>query len=164
MIRWNVRGYTRIGIFAKRDIEAGEPLSYDYQFDTQEENVFRCFCGKSNCRGTMAPKKKNGLINKDNLTRAEKSRLIAAGKLLEKRSQELKEVAEISRSLTSKFLPGDNKLEIRHGPVKHSFPYARFSKLFLPRTARKGNNFLNRASIVSKRKVNNSLSKTKSKS
>jgi SET domain-containing protein len=31
---WLVRGRMRIGIFAIRDIEPEEPLSYDYQFDT----------------------------------------------------------------------------------------------------------------------------------
>jgi SET domain-containing protein len=31
---WNVRGRTRIGIFAIKDIAFGEALSYDYQFDT----------------------------------------------------------------------------------------------------------------------------------
>lgn len=35
LVRWVVRGRTRIGIFAKRNIEEMEPLSYDYQMDTQ---------------------------------------------------------------------------------------------------------------------------------
>lgn len=47
----------RIGIFAIRDIKAGEALSYDYQFETREENIFKCFCESANCRGTMAPAK-----------------------------------------------------------------------------------------------------------
>lgn len=33
--RWVVRGRTRIGIMAIRDIAENEPLSYDYQFDTR---------------------------------------------------------------------------------------------------------------------------------
>lgn len=56
--RWVVKGYPRIGIFALRDICAGEPLSYDYQFDTNEAEAFKCYCGADKCRGTMAPKKK----------------------------------------------------------------------------------------------------------
>ena len=55
--RWNVHGKIRIGIVAIRDIAKGEPLSYDYQFDTQQADVFKCYCGSHNCRGTMAPKK-----------------------------------------------------------------------------------------------------------
>jgi hypothetical protein len=61
--RWVVKGYPRIGIFAIRDIAEGEPLSYDYQFDTNEAETFKCYCGTDKCRGTMAPqKKKKGLL------------------------------------------------------------------------------------------------------
>lgn len=55
--RWIVQGTMRIGIFAIRDIAKGEALSYDYQFDTREENVFNCHCESIKCRGTMAPAK-----------------------------------------------------------------------------------------------------------
>ena len=41
-----------------RNIAAGEALSYDYQFDTNEEDIFKCYCQAYNCRGTMAPRKK----------------------------------------------------------------------------------------------------------
>jgi hypothetical protein len=62
--RWIVQGTMRIGIFAIKDIKAGEALSYDYQFDTREENIFKCYCESSNCRGTMAPaKNRNQNIN-----------------------------------------------------------------------------------------------------
>lgn len=56
--RWVVKGRMHIGIFAKREIFPGEALSYDYQFDTQETEVFKCYCGTGKCRGTMAPKTK----------------------------------------------------------------------------------------------------------
>lgn len=42
----------RNGIFANRDIQAGEFLSYDYQFDTKLDR-FVCRCGAKNCRGNM---------------------------------------------------------------------------------------------------------------
>lgn len=48
-----VNGYVRNGIFAKKDIAAGEILSYDYQFDTKQGDRFVCRCGATNCRGTM---------------------------------------------------------------------------------------------------------------
>lgn len=49
----NVGGHTRNGIFALRDIKAGEYLSYDYHFDTRQADRFICRCGAPNCRGTM---------------------------------------------------------------------------------------------------------------
>lgn len=49
----NVRGYKRNGIFAIRDINAGEFLSYDYHFDTKQADKFLCRCGAKKCRGTM---------------------------------------------------------------------------------------------------------------
>jgi len=51
----NVDGYLRNGIYALRDIEEGEFLSYDYRFDTRKENQekFICRCGAPSCRGTM---------------------------------------------------------------------------------------------------------------
>eukprot|EP01035_Chromulina_nebulosa_P017243 gene17243-22770_t len=57
--RWVVNSTMRIGIFAIKDIAAGEALSYDYQFDTKEDNIFKCFCQASTCRGSMAPTKKS---------------------------------------------------------------------------------------------------------
>lgn len=49
----NVKGYKRNGIYALRDIKAGEFLSYDYHFDTKQADRFACRCGAQNCRGTM---------------------------------------------------------------------------------------------------------------
>lgn len=49
----NVKGYKRNGIYTKRDIKAGEFLSYDYHFDTKQADRFICRCGAKNCRGTM---------------------------------------------------------------------------------------------------------------
>lgn len=75
LVRWNVKGRIRIGksddmmycrasflftaalftagIFSVRDIQEGEPLSYDYKFDTNESDAFKCHCGTEKCRGTM---------------------------------------------------------------------------------------------------------------
>jgi hypothetical protein len=49
----NVGGSMRNGIFALKDIVAGEFLSYDYQFDTRHGDRFTCHCGAVKCRGTM---------------------------------------------------------------------------------------------------------------
>ena len=52
--RWNVQGRTRIGIFAIKDVLAGDFLSYDYRLETPEESIFGCECSSINCRGTLA--------------------------------------------------------------------------------------------------------------
>ena len=55
----------RIFIYARRGLEPGEELFYDYKMIPAErrtrkvEREFACFCGTSKCRGTMlAPRKK----------------------------------------------------------------------------------------------------------
>ena len=48
-------GQPRIGIFAIKGIKVDEPLSYDYQFDTKEEEAFKCYCGTEKCRGGGPP-------------------------------------------------------------------------------------------------------------
>lgn len=40
----------RILIVAGREISAGEELTYDYRFDTEEEDRVPCACGALNCR------------------------------------------------------------------------------------------------------------------
>lgn len=49
----------RVFIFAIRDIEAGEELTYDYMIGRSPndppnvDEVFKCVCGSPKCRGTM---------------------------------------------------------------------------------------------------------------
>ncbi len=146
LVRWNVKGYTRIGIFALRDIAPGEPLSYDYQFDTQEQSTFKCACGKAACRGTMAPKTKHQRIDWANLSKAEKSKMIAAERQKEKANE-----TRLARSLTGKYLPGDSTTEVRSGPTKSIFSIAREKKIFLPRCARAGSKLMSRREMMRRR-------------
>jgi len=49
----------RIFIYALRDVQSGEELLYDYHMELDEpvtesaKKKFACYCGASNCRGTM---------------------------------------------------------------------------------------------------------------
>ena len=157
--RWVVGGVMRIGIFAVRDIEPGESLSYDYQFDTNEADTFRCHCGTEACRGTMAPKKKSaqridrtlllqladGSSSIGQLGKADREQLILAGKLQEKKLSTKGMIAdEWSRSYTGKLIPGEAINEIKSGPVKSSLNLGRHYGSFLVRNVRKGQNMLGR--------------------
>ncbi|KAF2452450.1 hypothetical protein BDY21DRAFT_329203, partial [Lineolata rhizophorae] len=54
MIKWNVKGKLRIGLFAKREIMTGEELTYDYKFSPfSTKNVQKCLCGAPACRGSL---------------------------------------------------------------------------------------------------------------
>ena len=44
----------RVGVVAKRDIAAGEELTYDYQFEPEpDEPAIGCHCGARGCRGRL---------------------------------------------------------------------------------------------------------------
>mmetsp|Transcript_29350 Transcript_29350/g.60883 ORF Transcript_29350/g.60883 Transcript_29350/m.60883 type:complete len:2232 (+) Transcript_29350:358-7053(+) len=52
--RWKVRGSIRAGVFALREIRAGEELSFDYQWDRKRGRALtKCYCGSESCRGTL---------------------------------------------------------------------------------------------------------------
>ncbi|KAJ0182082.1 hypothetical protein K1T71_002804 [Dendrolimus kikuchii] len=49
--KWTVNGELRIGFFSKRDIVAGEEITFDYQFQRFGKVAQRCYCGAESCRG-----------------------------------------------------------------------------------------------------------------
>ncbi|CAM0953233.1 unnamed protein product [Alopecurus aequalis] len=53
-----VDGETRVGVFASRSIEVGEPLTYDYRFVHFGEKV-KCHCGAKTCQGFLGIQLKN---------------------------------------------------------------------------------------------------------
>eukprot|EP00606_Chrysophyceae_sp_TOSAG23-5_P001539 GSChrysophyteH2.ASY1.ANO1.819.1 assembled CDS len=130
--RWVVNGKMRIGIFAVKDIAKGDPLSYDYQFDTNEVSAFKCYCGTDLCRGTMAPKQKGARTAAD-LSDKQRTALIKQGEQREKKSIAVLRGEEYSRSLTDKYLPGDSVRPIRDGPHRPSLLFGGRKGAFLCR-------------------------------
>lgn len=47
-----VENEKKIVIYAKRDIEAGEEITYDYKFPIEDDKI-PCLCGAEACRGTL---------------------------------------------------------------------------------------------------------------
>ena len=157
--KWSVQGITRIGIFAKRDIPSGEPLSYDYQFSTNEHGRFRCHCGAINCRGSLSSEgfeentyKSNGKSGKrKRITKFERKKLLKKAKReLELQSERamIDEERKARRlNLTSIHCPGDPSHFVKEGPKKKYFVFAQESRLFLVRNVKKGNRMLHRRGI-----------------
>jgi hypothetical protein len=145
--RWIVKNQMRIAIVASRDIKAGEFFSYDYQFDTSEDSIFVCHCGAEACRGTMAPRKKDksGTIPTDRNTRA---RLIEAGRMKERRTDENREEEEWSRSYTGRMNPGDPLVEISKGPIKATFAPGEKAHIFLVRNVQSGSDLCARRALL----------------
>ncbi|CAG8458242.1 16174_t:CDS:2 [Funneliformis caledonium] len=48
-----IKGKKKIAIYAKRDIEFGEEITYDYKFPIDKHDKIPCHCGASNCRGFL---------------------------------------------------------------------------------------------------------------
>lgn len=48
--KWNVMGEVCVGIFAKKNINEDEELTFDYRLDTHKTQLTRCLCGSKNCR------------------------------------------------------------------------------------------------------------------
>ena len=49
-----VNGELCIGIFALRDVAAGEELTFDYNFERYGDNPIKCYCGSSKWAGGSA--------------------------------------------------------------------------------------------------------------
>ncbi|CBJ25830.1 conserved unknown protein [Ectocarpus siliculosus] len=128
---WNIAGYTRLGIYAKKDLAKGESLSYDYKFSTNEKARFKCMCGAENCRGTLAPKEQEEEITEDGSKLKGKARkeMLQKRERMAKNRQARSQVGQLVTckrlSLTGRVLPGDRTAEVKAGPPAKYFGFAR---------------------------------------
>merc|ERR1712226_392996 len=48
--KWTVNGELRVGFFTKREVKAGEELSFDYKYERYGNVAQKCYCGTARCR------------------------------------------------------------------------------------------------------------------
>ncbi|KAJ1019912.1 hypothetical protein NDA16_004193 [Ustilago loliicola] len=65
--KWQVGKHLRMGIFAKRNIQKGEELTFNYNVDRYGNDAQECFCGEPNCVGTLGGKTQTDLSGIDDL-------------------------------------------------------------------------------------------------
>lgn len=154
LLKWRVKGENRIAITALTDIQAGEELSYDYQFHTQQAMEWRCHCKTAACRGTMAPEKINqgdAGPEKKKLTKKEQLQRMKRAKKHEKIQQDREGKLTARRlSLTSQLCGyGDTggKSLVRTGPAPRELSWAKHNRVFLARNATRGFDFFKRKAL-----------------
>lgn len=156
LLQINVGGNARCGIFAKRDIEAGEFLSYDYHFDTRQGDRFVCRCGAKRCRGTMQGGKGDGspaavvTKSKAELWEAAKARYERDKKSLaehyESESARLNQVSHLVPEAENA-----NELVANGAPFKYRGEAIR-GRVFLWRNAVKGSDFASRLARLERKR------------
>lgn len=62
--KWVVGSKLRMGIFAERNIKAGEELVFNYNVDRYGADPQPCYCGEANCSGYIGGKTQSGRATK----------------------------------------------------------------------------------------------------
>lgn len=63
--KWTVLGEIRVGVFASKDINDGEELTWDYNFEWFGGEKVECKCGAESCVGFLGAKSRAFKVRKD---------------------------------------------------------------------------------------------------
>jgi hypothetical protein len=81
--KWYVLGEQCIGIFTLRDINEGEELTFNYNFDIHKTTFQRCLCESPNCKGYLGIAKNEGFDRISNsICRCCKNNVKASDKII----------------------------------------------------------------------------------
>lgn len=62
--KWVVGHKLRMGIFTKRDVAAGEEITFDYNVDRYGSEAQPCYCGEYNCIGVLGGKTQTEAVSR----------------------------------------------------------------------------------------------------
>ncbi|KAJ7057984.1 histone methyltransferase, partial [Mycena amicta] len=65
--KWSVGSFVRMGIFAKRNIQQNEELTFNYNVDRYGFKAQECYCGEPNCVGFLGGKTQTDIAAVDDL-------------------------------------------------------------------------------------------------
>ncbi|KAF7324844.1 Histone methyltransferase [Mycena kentingensis (nom. inval.)] len=65
--KWTIGQFVRMGIFAKRNIQKNEELTFNYNVDRYGFKAQECFCGEPNCVGYLGGKTQTDIAAVDDL-------------------------------------------------------------------------------------------------
>lgn len=65
--KWQVGKHMRMGIFAQRDVQQGEELTFNYNVDRYGNEAQPCYCGEPNCVGQLGGKTQTDIGGMSNL-------------------------------------------------------------------------------------------------
>lgn len=65
--KWTIGNYVRMGIFAKRNIQKYEELTFNYNVDRYGHQAQTCYCGEPNCVGHIGGKTQTDIAAMDDL-------------------------------------------------------------------------------------------------
>ena len=150
LVPLNVAGHTRICVISTRRLAPGEFLSYDYQLDTKNSEIFACRCGSSNCKGGANGTNPEGVAEIKKIKKTKKEIWLEAKERWESDRRFLKDLANSSKTRlnqVSSSLPGDSESissSVANGPQPGLATKSRATRICLWRNVIRGSDFYSR--------------------